>query len=117
MPGRSGISGAEWWKGPTIVDDFIKLAADAIAKRPSQWRRLGRPSGPLGRRGSTRAWTAGTAWSANTTTVSTSAVRPALPPPARLFTDKVDEVWDPMESLYPPEKKAVDSRIVGLPDF
>ncbi|MHB1422995.1 MAG: NAD(P)/FAD-dependent oxidoreductase [Gemmataceae bacterium] len=24
-----------------------------------------------------------------------------------LFTDKVDEVWGPMESMYPPEKKAI----------
>ncbi|HEY7268185.1 MAG TPA: tryptophan 7-halogenase, partial [Dehalococcoidia bacterium] len=24
-----------------------------------------------------------------------------------LFTDKVDEVWEPMESLYPPQKKAI----------
>jgi flavin-dependent dehydrogenase len=24
-----------------------------------------------------------------------------------LFTDKVDEVWSPMESLYPPEKKSI----------
>jgi hypothetical protein len=27
-----------------------------------------------------------------------------------LFTDRVDEVWGPMESLYPPEKK-------GIPDW
>jgi hypothetical protein len=26
-----------------------------------------------------------------------------------LFTDKVDEVWKPMQSLYPPEKKAIPS--------
>jgi flavin-dependent dehydrogenase len=26
-----------------------------------------------------------------------------------LFTDKVDKVWKPMESLYPPEKKAIPS--------
>jgi hypothetical protein len=24
-----------------------------------------------------------------------------------LFTDKVDDVWGPMEALYPPEKQAI----------
>jgi len=24
-----------------------------------------------------------------------------------LFTDKVDEVWEPMESLYPPDKQTI----------
>ena len=32
-----------------------------------------------------------------------------------LFTDKVDEVWEPMESLYPPEKKAIPSWEQGAP--
>jgi flavin-dependent dehydrogenase len=32
-----------------------------------------------------------------------------------LFTDKVDEVWGPMESLYPPEKKAIPTWEQGAP--
>jgi flavin-dependent dehydrogenase len=32
-----------------------------------------------------------------------------------LFTDKVDEVWAPMESLYPPEKKGIPSWQQGAP--
>jgi flavin-dependent dehydrogenase len=32
-----------------------------------------------------------------------------------LFTDKVDEVWAPMESLYPPEKKAIPTWEQGTP--
>jgi flavin-dependent dehydrogenase len=32
-----------------------------------------------------------------------------------LFTDKVDEVWQPMESLYPPEKKAIPTWKEGAP--
>jgi flavin-dependent dehydrogenase len=32
-----------------------------------------------------------------------------------LFTDKVDEVWGPMESLYPPEKKAIPNWEQGTP--
>jgi flavin-dependent dehydrogenase len=32
-----------------------------------------------------------------------------------LFTDKVDEVWGPMESLYPPEKKAIPTWDQGTP--
>jgi flavin-dependent dehydrogenase len=32
-----------------------------------------------------------------------------------LFTDKVDEVWAPMESLYPPEKKAIPTWEKGTP--
>lgn len=35
-----------------------------------------------------------------------------------LFTDKVDEVWGPMETLYPPEKKAIPAWHAGAgPDF
>ena len=33
-----------------------------------------------------------------------------------LFDDKVDEVWGPMESLYPPEKKALKTWSEGMPD-
>lgn len=32
-----------------------------------------------------------------------------------LFTDKVDEVWAPMESLYPPGKKAIPTWEQGIP--
>jgi flavin-dependent dehydrogenase len=32
-----------------------------------------------------------------------------------LFTDKVDEVWSPMESLYPPDKKAIPTWKQGIP--
>lgn len=32
-----------------------------------------------------------------------------------LFTDKVDEVWGPMESLYPPQKKAIPTWEQGTP--
>jgi flavin-dependent dehydrogenase len=32
-----------------------------------------------------------------------------------LFTDKVDEVWGPMESLYPPEKNAIPTWEQGSP--
>ncbi len=31
-----------------------------------------------------------------------------------LFTDKVDEVWGPMESLYPPQKKAIPTWEQGI---
>ena len=32
-----------------------------------------------------------------------------------LFTDKVDEVWKPMESLYPPDKSKIPSWNAGVP--
>jgi flavin-dependent dehydrogenase len=32
-----------------------------------------------------------------------------------LFTDRVDEVWGPMESLYPPEKKTIPTWEQGAP--
>jgi hypothetical protein len=32
-----------------------------------------------------------------------------------LFTDRVDKVWPPMESLYPPDKKAIPSWRAGTP--
>jgi flavin-dependent dehydrogenase len=32
-----------------------------------------------------------------------------------LFDDKVDEVWGPMESLYPPQKKSIPSWNTGAP--
>jgi flavin-dependent dehydrogenase len=32
-----------------------------------------------------------------------------------LFTDKVDEVWKPMESLYPPDKAAIPTWKAGIP--
>jgi flavin-dependent dehydrogenase len=32
-----------------------------------------------------------------------------------LFTDRVDAVWEPMESLYPPDKKAPVSSLAELP--
>ena len=32
-----------------------------------------------------------------------------------LFTDRVDEVWRPMESLYPPHKKPIPSWNAGTP--
>jgi hypothetical protein len=31
-----------------------------------------------------------------------------------LFTDKVDEVWRPMESLYPPEKSTIPTWDAGV---
>jgi hypothetical protein len=35
-----------------------------------------------------------------------------------LFTDKVDEVWAPMETLYPPEKTSIPSWDAGAkPDI
>ncbi|CAN5140056.1 NAD(P)/FAD-dependent oxidoreductase [soil metagenome] len=35
-----------------------------------------------------------------------------------LFTDKVDEVWEPMETLYPPEKSRIPTWDAGkTPDF
>ena len=32
-----------------------------------------------------------------------------------LFTDRVDEVWAPMESLYPPGKQPIPSWNAGVP--
>jgi flavin-dependent dehydrogenase len=32
-----------------------------------------------------------------------------------LFTDRVDEVWQPMESLYPPQKRAIPAWNAGAP--
>jgi hypothetical protein len=32
-----------------------------------------------------------------------------------LFTDRVDQVWGPMESLYPPDKKAIPPWNAGAP--
>ena len=32
-----------------------------------------------------------------------------------LFTNRVDKVWEPMESLYPPDKKAIPSWNAGAP--
>jgi flavin-dependent dehydrogenase len=32
-----------------------------------------------------------------------------------LFTDRVDEVWQPMESLYPPQKRAIPAWNAGTP--
>jgi hypothetical protein len=32
-----------------------------------------------------------------------------------LFTDRVDAVWGPLESLYPPDKKAIPTWRQGLP--
>ena len=32
-----------------------------------------------------------------------------------LFTDKVDKVWEPMESLYPPDKKPIPTWDAGVP--
>ena len=33
-----------------------------------------------------------------------------------LFTDRVDEVWEPMESLYPPDKKPIPSWNAAAPE-
>ena len=32
-----------------------------------------------------------------------------------LFTDRVDKVWAPLESLYPPDKKAIPTWKQGIP--
>jgi hypothetical protein len=32
-----------------------------------------------------------------------------------LFTDRVDKVWEPLETLYPPEKKAIPTWDQGTP--
>jgi len=32
-----------------------------------------------------------------------------------LFTDRVDKVWAPLESLYPPGKQAIPSWFAGTP--
>jgi hypothetical protein len=32
-----------------------------------------------------------------------------------LFTDRVDKVWKPMESLYPPDKKPIPTWKAGTP--
>jgi flavin-dependent dehydrogenase len=32
-----------------------------------------------------------------------------------LFTDRVDKVWEPIESLYPPDKKAIPTWAQGVP--
>ena len=93
-----------------------EMAADAIVEgspramsRRSSWRSGGRRS--------TKASTACAAWSASTTTASASATSSATIPELRgtvtdlligdLFTDRVDKVWGPMESLYPPGKTPI----------
>ena len=84
--------------------------------RARVWRRATpRPrSSASGGRPSTRAWTACAGWCASTTTASASAGSSRASPHLQgtvtdlligdLFDRRVDEVWEPMESLYPPDK-------------
>ena len=76
-----------------------------------------RPARQVGPGASTRAWTACAGWSASTTTASASASSCRKYPHLRgtvtdlligdLFTDRVDKVWAPMESLYEPGKSKI----------
>ena len=93
-----------------------ELAADAIVDGLASRRHERRAARHVGRRRSTRASTACGGWSASTTTASASASSSGSYPDLRgtvtdlligdLFTDRVDKVWGPMESLYPPGKHA-----------
>ena len=86
------------WPPTPIVEGLAK--GDTSAAQLGKW-------GPA----STRAWTACAGWCASTTTASTSARWSAVIPSCSgtltdlligdLFTDRVDKVWQPLESLYP----------------
>ena len=101
-----------------------RVAADAIAeglaKGDTSAAQLGK-WGPT----STRAWTGCGGWCASTTTASASAGSSRSTRTCKgtvtdlligdLFNDQVDEVWGPMESLYPPDKKAIPTWDAVLP--
>ena len=92
-----------------------ELAADAIIEGLQTGDTSAAQLGALGRRRSTRASIACGGWSASITTASASATSSSNYPDLRntvtdlligdLFTDKVDKVWKPMESLYPADKQ------------
>ena len=94
-----------------------ELAADAIVEGLTKGDTSAAQLGRVGRRRSTRASIACAGWSASITTASASASSSSNYPHLRgtvtdlligdLFTDEVDKVWGPMESLYPPDKQAI----------
>ena len=102
-----------------------ELAADAIVEGLHDGRYSARRSWALGRRASTRASIACAAWCASTTTASASAKFVKNYPHLRntvtdlligdLFTDRVDKVWEPMESLYKPGKAPIPPWHEGAP--
>ena len=111
---------------------FVGRAAGAAVRarwRPTRssrgWPRATRRrrSSASGGRSSTRASIACGGWCANTTTASASAISSSTIPDLRgtvtdlligdLFTDRVDKVWQPMESLYPPDKTPIPAWDAG----
>ena len=94
-----------------------ELAADAIVEGLKNGRHVRRAARRSGRRISTSASTGCGGWSANTTRASASAISCAHTPRCAgtvtdlligdLFTDRVDEVWAPMEAMYPDNKHVI----------
>ena len=99
-------------------------AADAICRRASRRTTHRRRSSADGVTRSTRASIACVALCASTTRGSASATSFEHYPHLRgkvtdlligdLFTDSVDQVWQPMESLYPPDKPPIPPWNAGV---
>ena len=111
---------------------FVGRAAGAEVRRAGRRRDRRRArtrrhqrgaAGRVGRRTSTRASIACAGWSASSTTASASAAFVRNYPELRgtvtdlligdLFTDRVDKVWGPMESLYRAGKKTIPTWRAG----
>ena len=92
-------------------------------RRPGKQATRPARSSASGGRSSTTASIACAAWSASTTPASASATSCGSIPELRgtvtdlligdLFTDRVDKVWAPMESMYPENKAAIPSWDAG----
>ena len=102
-----------------------EMAADAIVEGLAERRHCRPRNSANGVRRSTKASTACGGWSASTTTASASAASSASIRTCTgtvtdlligdLFTDKVDVVWEPMESLYSEGKRKPNTWDAGTP--
>ena len=107
--------------GAASLASWPPMRSSKGSRRATRRRR----SWASGARCSTRASTACGAWSASTTTASASATWCAAIRDLRgtmtdlligdLFTDRVDKVWQPLESLYAPGKTPIPTWDAGTP--